>query len=218
MTLSPHLGERVAALVDGELDHEARDRALAHLAHCSGCRAEVEAQRAVKELLRQAGAPRPDAGTLADLLALAAPGGPLPPRARSMPLAPLVPELPPPSRWRARNTQGPALRSTGPTRPAGRGDRRRPGSAVHRPARRMRLVAAGTLSAAGLVLGTAFVAGGSTGSGPGDGSVVPPVAELSVEHSRTSTAVTVGDPGLGLMTTVGRSAGSGSVGTGLLQR
>jgi hypothetical protein len=50
-----------------------------------------------------------------------------------------------------------------------------------------------------LVLGTAFVAGGQTAAP--DGPVVPPVAELSVEHSRTSTSVTVGDPGVGLMTT-----------------
>lgn len=214
MTVSQHLGERVAALVDGELDHEARDRALAHIAHCADCRADVEGQRAVKELLRRSGAPSPDAGTLAGLLALAAPGGPLPPRARSMPLAPLVPELPPPSRWRSRTPQGPVARSAGSTRPTGRADGRRPAAAARRPARRVRLAAAGTLSAAGLVLATAFVAGGSTGAS----AVVPPVAELSVEHSRTSTAVTVGDPGLGLMTTVGGSAGSGSVGTGLLQR
>lgn len=214
MTLSQHLGDRVAALVDGELDHEARDRALAHIAHCAACRAEVEAHRAVKEMLRRAVAPRPDAGTVTDLLALAAPGGPLPPRARSMPLAPLVPELPPPSRWPSRQPPSPMARSASTTRPAGRGDRQRPGTAARRPASRVRLVAAGTLSAAGLVLGTAFVAGGSTGSN----TVVPSVAELSVEHSRASTAVTVGDPGLGLMTPVGGSASSGSVGTGLLQR
>jgi hypothetical protein len=49
---------------------------------------------------------------------------------------------------------------------------------------------------AGLVLGTAFVAGGAQSTTP----VTPPVAELSVEHGRTSTAVTVGDPTSGLMT------------------
>jgi hypothetical protein len=63
----------------------------------------------------------------------------------------------------------------------------------------VRVATAGTLSVAGLVLGTAFVAGGSP-SEPA-GPVAPPVAELSVEHGRTSTAVTVGDPGVGLMTT-----------------
>ena len=30
-----HLGPRISALVDGELGHEARDRALAHVAHCA---------------------------------------------------------------------------------------------------------------------------------------------------------------------------------------
>ena len=47
----PHLGELAAALVDGALDHGARDRALAHLARCDGCRAEVEGQRRVKSQL-----------------------------------------------------------------------------------------------------------------------------------------------------------------------
>ncbi|MGE7383347.1 zf-HC2 domain-containing protein, partial [Serratia bockelmannii] len=30
-----HLGDRLAALVDGELKHDARERVLAHLATCS---------------------------------------------------------------------------------------------------------------------------------------------------------------------------------------
>jgi anti-sigma factor RsiW len=46
-----HLGARAAALVDGELGHEARDRALSHLASCASCRAEVVAQRALKQQL-----------------------------------------------------------------------------------------------------------------------------------------------------------------------
>jgi hypothetical protein len=44
----PHLGELAAALVDGALDHGARDRALSHVARCDGCRAEVDAQRRIK--------------------------------------------------------------------------------------------------------------------------------------------------------------------------
>jgi hypothetical protein len=176
-----HLGDRISALVDGELGHQDRDRALAHVAHCADCRAEVEAQRGVKHLLAGARVPRPDPETIAALHALAAPGGPVPPRARTMPRGPVVPDLPPPGR-----------------RPrGGRADSRRP---AHRAARRARVVTAGTLSVAGLLLGTAFVAGGSSGSS--NGPVVPPVAELSVEHGRTSTAVTVGDPGVGLMTTL----------------
>jgi anti-sigma factor RsiW len=176
-----HLGHRVAAVVDGELGHEARDKALAHVAHCSECRAELASQRAVKELLVSAPAPEPSPALVEALLALESPGGPLPPRARTMPQGPVVPDLPPPGRS-----------------PRGaRADSRRPGN---RGRRRARVLTAGALSAAGLVLATAFVAGGGA---PSEGRVVPPVAELSVEHSRTSTAVTVGDPGTGLMSTVG---------------
>ncbi len=179
-----HLGDRIAALVDGELDHRARDRALSHIAHCSQCRAQVELQRSVKDLLATTPSPGPSRTAVDGLLSLAAPGGPLPPRARTMPQGPVVPDLPPPGRRRPRG------------RLDARADSRRPGDRHPTSrARRARVVTAGALSVAGLVLGTAFVAGGSTSSGP----VLPPVAELSVEHSRTATAVTVGDPGVGLM-------------------
>lgn len=174
MSRAGHLGDRLSALVDGELDHHSRERALAHLAHCASCRAEADAQRAVKSLLAGTPVPGPSADAVAALVALAAPGGPLPPRARTMPQGPVVPDLPPPGRPR-RDSRHPRGRST---------------------AHRSRLVAAGALSMAGLVLGTAFAVGGSTTS---DRPVVPPVAELSVEHTRTSTGVTVGDPGTGLM-------------------
>jgi len=45
------LGDVAAALVDGELDHAARERAHRHLAHCGPCRAEVDAQRRLKARL-----------------------------------------------------------------------------------------------------------------------------------------------------------------------
>jgi anti-sigma factor RsiW len=184
-----HLGDRLSALIDGELDHETRDRALAHVAYCADCRAELDAHRQVKHALAGAPAPAPSPDTVAALLALAEPGGPLPPRARRMPLGPVVPDLPPPGRR-------PGTRSRrGATGSPGRRDGRRPGGRV---LHRSRVVTAGALTCAGLVLGTAFAIGGS--SSPGGGPLVPPVAELSVEHGRTSTAVTVGDPGLGLMT------------------
>ena len=47
-----HLGDQVAALVDGELDHESRDRAFAHIATCDSCRAEVDAERRLKARIR----------------------------------------------------------------------------------------------------------------------------------------------------------------------
>ncbi|GAB3421774.1 anti-sigma factor family protein [Flindersiella endophytica] len=46
-----HDRARLSALVDGELDHDARDRVLAHLAQCDECRAVVETERRVKSLL-----------------------------------------------------------------------------------------------------------------------------------------------------------------------
>ncbi|MCY7364907.1 MAG: zf-HC2 domain-containing protein, partial [Frankiaceae bacterium] len=46
--MSSCLGEQVAALVDGELDHAARERAQRHLAHCVTCRAEADAHRRLK--------------------------------------------------------------------------------------------------------------------------------------------------------------------------
>ncbi|TDD59276.1 zf-HC2 domain-containing protein, partial [Actinomadura darangshiensis] len=46
------LGERLTALVDGELGHEERERALAHLAGCGRCRNEADQMRRLKGRLR----------------------------------------------------------------------------------------------------------------------------------------------------------------------
>ncbi|MEU3185261.1 zf-HC2 domain-containing protein [Streptomyces sp. NPDC006923] len=69
-----HLGDRLAALVDGELDHDARERVLAHLATCAKCKAEADAQRRLKNVFAQSAPPPPSAGLLARLQGL--PGGP----------------------------------------------------------------------------------------------------------------------------------------------
>jgi hypothetical protein len=186
-----HLGPRISALVDGELGHEARDRALAHVAHCAGCRELLESERAVKELLAAAAPPQPPVTVLASLQALAQPGNPLPPRARAMPQGPVVPTLPPPGRaprGARGDSRGPA--STGPS-----------SGLAHRRARRARFAAVGALSVAGLVLGTAFAAGGQRQS-PSP-AVVPPAAELTVEHSITTSGLTFGDPGLGVASSFG---------------
>jgi anti-sigma factor RsiW len=55
--MSAHLGHAVTAFVDGELEHERREEVLAHLTHCSTCRAEVEAVRRFKAALRGSGGP-----------------------------------------------------------------------------------------------------------------------------------------------------------------
>ncbi|ORT61207.1 zf-HC2 domain-containing protein [Streptomyces sp. CB03238] len=72
-----HLGDRLAALVDGELGHDARERVLAHLATCPRCKAEADAQRRLKSVFAQADPPPPSEGLLARLQGLpgGAPGG-----------------------------------------------------------------------------------------------------------------------------------------------
>ncbi|MDR3036770.1 MAG: zf-HC2 domain-containing protein, partial [Kitasatospora sp.] len=65
-----HLGDRLAALVDGELCHETRDRVLAHLATCPRCKAEADAQRRLKDVFSAAAPPPPSDGFLARLQGL----------------------------------------------------------------------------------------------------------------------------------------------------
>ena len=78
--MSGHLGPAVTALVDGELRHDRREQVLAHLAHCSPCRVEVEVLRTVKATMRRAEPALPTG--LAQRLAAAAAAGsePLPSR------------------------------------------------------------------------------------------------------------------------------------------
>ncbi|MEU0742178.1 zf-HC2 domain-containing protein [Streptomyces sp. NPDC006134] len=65
-----HLGDRLAALVDGELGHDARERVLAHVATCPKCKAEVDAQRRLKSVFAQAAPPPPSESLLARLQGL----------------------------------------------------------------------------------------------------------------------------------------------------
>ncbi|MFG3350026.1 anti-sigma factor family protein [Streptomyces sp. NPDC048018] len=69
-----HLGDRLAALVDGELGHDTRERVLAHLATCPKCKAEADAQRSLKNVFAASAPPPPSEGLLARLQGL--PGGP----------------------------------------------------------------------------------------------------------------------------------------------
>jgi anti-sigma factor RsiW len=64
---SEHLGARLGALVDGELAHDDRDRALAHLAGCAQCRTLVESERALKAELEAMPMPEPSARLMAAL-------------------------------------------------------------------------------------------------------------------------------------------------------
>jgi hypothetical protein len=68
-----HLGDRLAAFVDGELDSEMRERVAVHLATCEQCKAEADEQRRLKEAVAGAAPPALSAGLLARLQGL--PGG-----------------------------------------------------------------------------------------------------------------------------------------------
>ena len=65
-----HLGPRLGQLVDGEMAHSDRDRALAHLANCAACRTLVEAERRLKSQLSALPMPEPSARLMAALFQL----------------------------------------------------------------------------------------------------------------------------------------------------
>jgi len=74
-----HLGERLSALIDGELSHDQRDRVLAHLAKCEPCRREAVALRLLKRRMRTLGEATAATGLTDRLMAMAgAPSGGLP--------------------------------------------------------------------------------------------------------------------------------------------
>jgi anti-sigma factor RsiW len=159
-----HLGDRLSALVDGELDGAERDRAHAHLASCEQCRTEAAELRALKQKLStlMTGAPA-EAAMTKRLIAMTGPGGPMPPRRGLLRVAP-----------------GPRRGAIGAIRAS-----RRPGTRGPRSARRRRYLMLGTVS---LVVGlgtAAFSAGGGGEAAPGP-RITPPVEMYSVEHAITT--------------------------------
>lgn len=70
-----HLGPLVSSLVDGHLPAAKAERARAHLVHCAGCRAQVQAERALREVAaRSAEQVRASDDLTQRLLALNMPG------------------------------------------------------------------------------------------------------------------------------------------------
>ncbi|GLX17700.1 MULTISPECIES: zf-HC2 domain-containing protein [Streptomyces] len=169
-----HLGDRLAALVDGELKHDARERVLAHLATCAKCKAEADAQRRLKTLFVESAPPPLSAGLLARLQGLpgAGPDGPAGPAGPGggpgAPLAPPAPGVDP-------------FSSFGYSAPAAP----REGFRIHevgRPRRRFAFVAAGAVSLAAIALG---------GSLPLDG--IEPNARGEAPATRPGPAVPLTD-------------------------
>jgi anti-sigma factor RsiW len=179
-----HLGERVTALVDGQLSPEATERAHAHLAGCRPCRDLVEAERLMKARLASLDGPPPAPELLGRLLALGGPAGPLPPRAGHVPGTPrpAVLALPAaPARVGRPAVSRPAARPVagrrGSVAPAGTGPGRR-------PRRRARLAVAvfGALTVVGV-----GVSGLALSSGGPEPTVVPPVDSFVVDHVRSTS-------------------------------
>jgi anti-sigma factor RsiW len=95
-----HLGDRLAALVDGELGHDARERVLAHLATCPKCKTEADAQRRLKSVFAEVAPPPPSESFLARLQGLPGggsepPSGPRPPASSGFATADSESGLPP---------------------------------------------------------------------------------------------------------------------------
>ena len=68
-----HLGQRISALIDGELSDSERDRVLAHIAGCDECREEAVALRALKQRMHSLGEAMVDAALTGRLMAMAMP-------------------------------------------------------------------------------------------------------------------------------------------------
>jgi anti-sigma factor RsiW len=170
-----HLGERLTALVDGELSHDERDKALVHLAACDQCRAEADALRALKRRLRAMSDAVPAEGLLERLQAMGEPGDPLPPATRRLP---------------GQGRRPAPVRLTRPrdTRPAGGRSRR---AAARRRLPRGRYLVAGAAALAVLGVGSAAFAAGSDPRAP---RVSPSVEQFAVEHALTSGDVPLTDP------------------------
>jgi hypothetical protein len=73
-----HLGQRLSALIDGELSHQQRERVLAHLAHCEPCRREAAALRALKQRMHALGETTADTALTDRLIAVAGVTSPAP--------------------------------------------------------------------------------------------------------------------------------------------
>ncbi len=205
-----HLGERLSALIDGELGPVDHESALIHLAKCESCRFEADMMRRLKRRLHGLCEPEPDMDFMGRLTSLSrdhgpsdrGPSGPSvggtgfgssPPLGSSRPLggfpggalaaAPPVPGSTPPA------AGGPA--PSRPERAAG-SERRRRGD---RLADLFPTFPGGRYAVAGFavataLLGSAFVAGGDTEETP---VVEPRLADYAVEHALTSRNIPVVD-------------------------
>jgi anti-sigma factor RsiW len=161
-----HLGDRLSALVDGELNGLELDRANAHLASCETCRGEASVIRLLKRELHALADEPVESAMIDRLVAMAGPGGPIPPRR--------PPRMRRTARWR--RTSGPYSPGPGSSRPESTRSHR--GYAVAGAALGIAVIGIGA---------AAFNAGGGNGSTPAP-RITPPMQYYTVEH-----AITTGD-------------------------
>ena len=192
-----HLGEKLSALIDGELDGTERDRAHAHLAGCERCRGEAAELRSLKQRLRSLTDDAPaETVVTSRLIAMTGPGGPLPDRRRLLRVTGSRSAL----RARVLRARQRGLRQRGLRVRALRVLRARTGRSPARPegrpprsARRRRYLALGTVSLVVGIGAAAFSAGGGGDAAPGP-RITPPVEMYSVEHAITTGEIPFAGP------------------------
>ncbi len=215
-----HLGERLSALIDGELGAAEHERALIHLAKCESCRFEADMTRRLKRRLTGLGEPEPDMDFMGRLMSQPGLGGPStgrggpgdrgdrgpsdppssspfgssPPLGHSRPLGGFPGGGPlmagPAGSGAARDTEP----RTRPERHVPSLPERRGG--VDRFSGLLPHFSGGRYAVAGLavataLLGSAFVAGGEGEDTP---VVEPHLTDFAVEHAVTSRQIPVVDP------------------------
>jgi anti-sigma factor RsiW len=170
-----HPLDKLSAVVDGELDHDSRDKVLSHLVGCETCRSEVDAQRRLKARLAAAEPMEPSSDLMQRLMGV--PSFSTEPREEVRPVVTPVSLFPQRSAF-----------------PAGRTGATRPGSRVSRARRRTGVLgAAGSAAAVASLLGTAFVLGdpARTEQPP---VLQPPVASFSADHAAATNGAPFTDP------------------------
>ena len=162
-----HLGDRISALIDGELTGAELDRANAHLAACERCRVEAADIRQLKRSLRALFEVECDDELTRRLLGEAGPGGPVPSRQDRR------------EQYRRDRGKGPRDK-----RPRGRGRR----DDEDAPRSRARYVVWSAVSLFVVGIGAAaFSMGGSAGA-PAP-KITPQLEMFSVEHAIVSGTV-----------------------------
>jgi len=169
--------DKLSAVVDGQLDHDSRDKVLSHLVGCDTCRAEVDAQRRLKARMAALESPEPSTDLMQRLMGVSS--------FATEPREEVRPVL----------TPAPTLFPQRSAFPAARTGASRPGAA--RPTRSRRrtgvLSAAGSAAAVASLLGTAFVVGDPARSEQPP-ALQPPMTSFSSDHASTSGGTPFVDP------------------------